>query len=131
MVDYYFLLKEDGRGKKEDVREALKHLNLYRFAGALMWVLQNCLGLENEYLIAEPDERRGRILMKRVMEGGNFGHYHQKPHGLVRMNLYMMKYRMKDWALCPDEVLWCELRRIWFLISSIPARIQRGRLSLG
>lgn len=53
----------------------LEHLGLAKIAGAVMWVLKEVLGLEEKYLIAPVDERRGRFLLSEIMRGGNFGMY--------------------------------------------------------
>ena len=95
MMDYYYLLrkaKDDGRYKKEDVRETLKYLNLYKFAGAVMYIMKEVLGLEDKYLIVSVDERRGKTLQKEILKGGNFGHY----SGLDQKNAFK-KYFQKTW----------------------------------
>ena len=130
VVDYYFLLK-DNTIERSEIMNILCQTGLEGFAGALMWVLRCCMRLEEKNMIAEPNEKRGSILMERIMCGGNFGRYNQKPNGIFTRNLYMIRFRLKDIALCPSEVLWCELRHIWFLLSSIPARFQRRKISLG
>lgn len=78
MIDYYYLLrnaKDDVRGKMSDVRETLKYLNLYKFAGAVMYIMKEVLGLDEKYLIVPVDEKRGRTLLKEILKGGNFGKF--------------------------------------------------------
>jgi hypothetical protein len=78
MIDYYYLLrkaKNDVECKREEVMKMLKYLNLYNFAGALMYIMRKVLGLDDEYLIVPVDERRGQTLLKEILKGGNFGHY--------------------------------------------------------
>ena len=74
MIDYYYLLKSDG-GWMEDISDTLKYLNLYNFAGAVMYIMKEVLGLEEKYLIVPVDERRGKTLLNEVLKGGNFGKY--------------------------------------------------------
>ena len=47
IIDYYYLLKSDVIGRMEEVPSILKHLGLWKFAGALMWVLQEKLGKQS------------------------------------------------------------------------------------
>ena len=92
MIDYYYLLKLDGRGKKEDVSDTLKYLNLYNFAGAVMYIMKEVLGLDEKFLIVPVDERRGKTLLNEILKGGNFGHY----SGLDQNNS-LKKYFQKTW----------------------------------
>jgi hypothetical protein len=75
MMDYYYVLMSDGRWKKEDVSDTLRHLGLWKFAGAVMYVMREVFHLEEQYMIAPVDERRGETLMEEILKGGNFGHY--------------------------------------------------------
>ena len=71
-VDYYYLLKSV-HGERlmvlSDVGETLKHLNLYCFAGAVMYIMKEVLGLNEKYLIVPVDERRGKTLLKEILKG--------------------------------------------------------------
>ena len=73
MMDYYYLLRSDGRSQMADVQETLRYLNLYKFAGAVMYVMQRVFKLEERYMIAPVDEKRGRSLLREIAKGGNFG----------------------------------------------------------
>lgn len=95
MIDYYYLLqnaKDDVRSKTEDVRETLKYLNIYDFAGAVMYIMKEVLGLEEKYLIVPVDERRGKTLLKEILKGGNFGKY----SGLTKHSIGT-KFFLKIW----------------------------------
>lgn len=94
MIDYYYLLK---KAKKEGIDtdwviKKLKYLNLYKFAGAVMFVLQRVLGLEDDFLIVPVDKRRGVTLGREIFKGGNFGKY----SGLTRHGTGT-KYFLKHW----------------------------------
>ncbi len=88
MIDYFYLLryalgdvrrkKEDVRRLKEEVAETFEYLGLRKFAGAVMWILKEVLGMDEQYLIVSPDEKRGRLVLSEIMEGGNFGKYDKR-----------------------------------------------------
>ena len=46
-----------------------------KFAGAMMYVLQEVFGMKRDELLSEPDVEEGRYLLNEIMTGGNFGHY--------------------------------------------------------
>jgi len=98
-VDYYYLLKsEDGskklrsQGFRAKVTEVLKWLNLYQFAGAVMYIQKEVLGLDERYLIVEPDEWRGKTLLEEILKGGNFGRSSK-----LDQNSTVRKYFQKIW----------------------------------
>lgn len=73
-VDYFYLLKrEDVRCKREELRCKLGEFGMLKFARGVMWVLHEKLGLDSGYLIAEPDEKVGKMILKQILEYGNFG----------------------------------------------------------
>lgn len=81
VMDYFFVLstrKNDNdtlRYDNDNLLRVLKSLNMLKFAGAMMWVLQTVFGMEHEMMICEPNERLGRKLLTHIMQGGNFGHH--------------------------------------------------------
>ena len=114
MIDYYYLLKSDGRCQMEDVSNTLKYLNLYNFAGAVMYVMKEVFALEEKYMIAPVDERRGKTLMEEILKGGNFGH-----HSGLAQNNAAKKYFQKTWRNMqlvkeyPSEALCEPVFRTW------------------
>ena len=92
MIDYYYLLKSDGRSQMDDVGKTLKYLNLYKFAGAVMYIMKEVLGLDEKYLIVPVDERRGKTLLEEILKGGNFGQ-----HSEFDQNNAAKKYFQKTW----------------------------------
>lgn len=116
MMDYYFVLKKqnEGRCKKEDLQRTLNYLGLWKFAGAVMYVMQCVFLLEQEFLIAPVDEKRGQSLMRVILKGGNFGKYSRlTKHGAGS------KYLLKNWRSIrlvkeyPAEALSEPLFRTW------------------
>lgn len=75
VVDYYFVLRSDGGRVKADALKTLRYLGLRKFAGAMMWVLHETCGMSSDWMVCEPDERRGRKLLVEIMATGNMGHF--------------------------------------------------------
>lgn len=48
-------------------------MGLQRFVGAVMWVMQEVFELERDFLLCEPEEKGGRIVLKEIIQRGNFG----------------------------------------------------------
>lgn len=93
MMDYYFLLKNEESGNiKPSVAQQLDYLGLRRFAGGVMFVLQEVFGLEEKYLITPVDRKRGVTLLHAIHKGGNFGKY----SGLTQHGTGS-KYLLKNW----------------------------------
>ena len=78
------------------VGDLLKHLGLWKFAGAVMWVQHEVLGLPEEMMIAPMDEKRGRLLMGEILDGGNFGKHAEK-YGHFTQQGMAKKYFLKIW----------------------------------
>ena len=116
IIDYYYLLRSDGRSKMDDVSNTLRYVGLDKIAGAMMWMLNEVLGLPEEYLIAPKDEKRGRVLLAEIMKGGNFGHYdaeNQKANNAIKKNLQRIKRDMRMMRYFPSECMWEPVFRVY------------------
>ena len=78
------------------VQRELKYLGLWKFAGAVMYVLHEALGLPEEKMIAPMDEKRGKLLLAEILEGGNFGRHFTKYGGFTHQSTGK-KYFLKIW----------------------------------
>ena len=124
LIDYYFVLvkSEERRVKNLTTLEhELKYLGLWKFAGAVMYVLHETLGLPEEKMIAPSDVKEGRFLLAEIMQGGNLGQYDTrlgskenegKLHRYFRMNLRNLRF-VKHY---PTEALSEPLFRTWFAL---------------
>ncbi len=131
VIDYYYLLRK-WRMENEELRVDWNSFGLHHIAGALMWVLHEKLGLEEKYLISSMDEKRGKMLLAVIMEGGNFGHYsHFLQEGFSITG--SLKYRLKKYELLKfdaRETIWGEINYFGKFITSIPERIRRRSWTL-
>ena len=130
MVDYYYVLvkSEEGRVKNctategkanvTSLQRELKHLGLWKFAGAVMYVLHVVLGLPEERMIRPMDVRRGELLLSEILNGGNFGKHFTK-YGHFTQQGMAKKYFLKIWRnmhfvrYYPAEALSEPIFRTW------------------
>ena len=100
------------------VQSDLKHLGFWKFAGAVMYVLHETLGLSEEKMIAPMDEKRGKLLLAEILNGGNFGQHFTK-YGHFTQQGMAKKYFLKIWRnmhfvrYYPEEALSEPLFRTW------------------
>ncbi len=130
MMDYYYLVRSEKLGvgsdgpsaqrsqsgvkrdatltSRDELTNTLKHLNLYQFAGAVMWVQHEVFGLEEEYYIVPPDEWRGKLLLEEIIKGGNFGQYSGLTNHSIGTKYFLkIKRNMRFIHAYPAEAL-CE-----------------------
>ena len=78
ILDYFFVLRASyeisNKNYKADSMNMISTLGMKRFAEAMMWIMKDVFGLEDKYLLCEPDERYGKFLLDEVMQTGNMGH---------------------------------------------------------
>ena len=100
------------------VQRELKYLGLWKFAGAVMYVLHEALGLPKEKMIAPMDEKRGKLLLAEILNGGNFGQHFTKYGGFTHQSMGK-KYFLKIWRnmhfvrFYPAEALSEPIFRTW------------------
>ena len=100
------------------VQRELKHLGLWKFAGAVMYVMKEVLGLSEDKMIVPMDEKRGKLLLAEILNGGNFGKHFTK-YGHFTQQGMAKKYFLKIWRnmhfvrYYPAEALSEPLFRTW------------------
>ena len=98
------------------LQDELRRLGLWKFAGAVMYIMKEVFGLEDDRLIVPPDVKRGRLVLNEVLEAGNFGKHDarnrfgrsQFGHNLQRVyrDIRLVRY-------FPAEALSEPIFRIW------------------
>ena len=97
IIDYYYVVNNDELLVIRDtLQRELKHLGLWKFAGAVMYVLHEALGLSEEKMIAPMDEKPGKLLLAEILNGGNFGKHFTK-YGHFTQQGMAKKYFLKIW----------------------------------
>lgn len=133
LMDYYFLLRsappfdstqeQSSRVSSSKIHDVIHDLGLDRFASALMWVLgyvytSTCSAQvqKEEYMLWEPCEEDGRLLLEEVERSGNFGH-----HDETKANLsnkwssfwYVNSKTFRFWRFDNWAWFWSPLWRIY------------------
>ena len=98
------------------VQKELKELGLWKFAGGIMYIMQEVFGMPASRLIVPPNEKYGRFVLNEVLEAGNFGRHDARNrfgksklgHNLQRVyrDIRLVKY-------FPAEALCEPLFRVW------------------
>ena len=117
LVDYYYVLISDDLSLIRDrVQKELKELGLWKFAGAIMYIMQEVFGMPASRLIVPPNEKYGRFVLNEVLEAGNFGvHDARNPFGRSKLghNLQRVYRDMRLFRYFPLEALSEPLFRVW------------------
>ena len=134
IIDYYYVVSMLNVNCEmlTCLPKELKHLGLWKFAEAVMYVLHEALGLSEEKMIAPMDEKRGKLLLAEILNGGNFGKHFTKYGGLTHQSMGK-KYFLKIWRnmhfvrFYPAEALSEPIFRTWHFFW----RLKHRRQSLG
>ena len=114
------------------LQRELKYLGLWKFAGAVMYVLHEVLGLPEEKMIAPMDEKRGKLLLSEIVDGGNFGKHFSK-YGHFTQQGMAKKYFLKIWrnmhfvGYYPAEALSEPIFRTWHFFWRNSVRRPKGK----
>ena len=117
IVDYYYVvINDEALMIRDTLQEELKHLGLWKFAGAVMYVLHEALGLPEEKMIAPMDVKRGKLLLEEILQGGNFGKYDKRNdfgNSSIGHNLQRLCRDLRLVRFYPAEALSEPIFRVW------------------
>ena len=119
LMDYYFLIRhEQSAIDKEKLQKSLAHFGLLKFAGAVMWVLQEVFGLDENEMLTPPNADEGKFLLNEILIGGNFGKYDTRLGQKADEGKVFRYFRMSVRALrfvrhYPTEALCEPIFRTW------------------
>ena len=112
------------------VQKKLKELGLWKFAGGIMYIMQEVFGMPASRLIVPPNEKYGKFVLNEVLEAGNFGrHYARNRFGRSQLghNLQRVYRDIRLVRYFPAEALCEPLFRTWHFFW----RVKHRRQSLG
>ena len=98
------------------VQEELKELGLWKFAGGIMYIMQEVFGMPASQLIIPPNEKYGKFVLNEVLEAGNFGRHDERNHfGKSKLghNLQRVYRDMRLVMYFPAEALSEPIFRVW------------------
>ena len=98
------------------VQKELKELGLWKFAGGIMYIMQEVFGMPASRLIVPPNEKYGKFVLNEVLEAGNFGkHDARNRFGRSKLghNLQRIYRDMRLLKFFPAEALCEPLFRTW------------------
>ena len=132
LVDYYFVLSmlSVNCEMSTSLQKELKELGLWKFAGAIMYIMQEVFGMPASHLIVPPNEKYGRFVLNEVLEAGNFGRHDARNwfgRSQLGHNLQRVYRDMRLVRYFPAEALCEPLFRIWHFFW----RLKHRRQSLG
>ena len=100
----------------DSVQKELKELGLWKFAGAIMYIMQEVFGMPASRLIVPPNEKYGKFALNEVLEAGNFGkHDERNRFGKSKLghNLQRVYRDMRLVRYFPAEALSEPIFRTW------------------
>ena len=112
------------------VQKELNELGLWKFAGGIMYIMQEVFGMPASRLIVPPNEKYGKFVLNEVLEAGNFGkHDARNRFGRSKLghNLQRVYRDIRLVRYFPAEALCEPLFRIWHFFW----RLKHRRQSLG
>ena len=105
-----------GWDRRGMVQEELKELGLWKFAGAIMYIMQEVFGMPASRLIVPPNEKYGKFVLNEVLEAGNFGkHDARNRFGRSQLghNLQRVYRDMRLVRYFPAEAMSEPFFRVW------------------
>lgn len=119
IVDYALYLRSLNEEELNEVWRLLGKFNLRKFAGAVMYIINEVLGYGflkeggNDSVMSWPADRKvGEYLLREMLAGGNFGHYDRRKNRqngimnrwiwFVRLVINRMRFFLRDalWSFC-------------------------------
>lgn len=120
ILDYYYVLKsyaEEGGKDSTDWNALLNYLGLFNIAGAIMWILEEKLGMNCDWSIVSADEKRGRFVLNEILQGGTFGKYDERNarfgHTKFGRNVQRLVRDLRLVRYFPSEALSEPFFRLW------------------
>ena len=140
VMDYYMVLRTVSDGFRvsegfksvaefaevQEVSSTLKSFGLMKFTRAMMYVIKVVFGLDEKYMICEPDRERGERLLQEIMRGGNMGRGDDRTGKSKTRVGYFWEHVSRQWSFMrdyPSEVLWSPFWKAWHYMIRKTGRI--------
>lgn len=118
LMDYYFILQSSSVNQRKDAIAVLRSLKMFSFVGGIMWILKECFGMKEEYLLCVVNKRHGEYLLSEIMMAGNFGQYDDRMQRIdknkkFKRGFVQLKRNLRFVSYYPSEVLWSPFWKLW------------------
>lgn len=116
LLDYYFVLLHADIKNVVELQMNLKHIGLWKFAGAIMYIMHEVFGMPESRLIVSPNEKYGKFILNEVLEAGNFGKYDERNRfgkSQLGHNLQRVYRDIRLLSYFPTEALSEPIFRVW------------------
>jgi hypothetical protein len=118
LMDYYFILQSSSVNQRRDAFAVLGSLKMLSFVGGIMWILKECFGMKEEYLLCVVNKRHGEYLLSEIMTAGNFGQYDDRmlridKNKKFKRGFVQLKRNLRFVSYYPSEVLWSPFWKLW------------------
>ena len=103
----------------DEVQKELKEFGLSKFAGAIMYIMQEVFGMPASRLIVPPNEKYGKFVLNEVLEAGNFGKHDERNHfGRSKLghNLQRVYRDIRLVRYFPAEAMSEPFFRVWHFV---------------
>ena len=118
MLDYYYILTNSTKEERKRAYKTICRFGMKDFAGAAMFVLQEVLGLNGEYLLCESSRKSGLFLLKEILLAGNFGQYDNRITRInkekrIKRGFAQFARNLRFVRYYPQEVLLSPIWKCW------------------
>lgn len=118
MMDLHYALLSSEKADRDSAMKVIRSLGLAKLCAALMGVLKEAFATEDGCLLCAPDTRKGAVLYRNILRGGNFGLMNpdNRPNeGEGRLGAYFRKTRlqMRFFFTYPRELFWSPAFKLW------------------
>lgn len=120
MVDYYYLLKKvDVNQWEVGVKVKFIEFGISKYAGGVMWIMRNVLGLDEKLLIVEENEMIGKVILREINDYGlNTG------KSKLTQVLYQMRGNIRLLKFFPSKVLIFPIYLVWHLFWKLRMKLK-------
>ncbi len=118
LMDYYYILMHSSVEQRKEAFEVQKSLKMAKFVGGIMWILRECFGMKEEYLLCAVNEQHGKYLLSEILTAGNFGQYDGRMLRIDKEKRFergfvQLKRNLRFVGYYPSEVLWSPFWKLW------------------
>ena len=111
VMDYYFVLRAlHDEKQKDDYIQLFDYFGMLQFAKGIMWVQIKILGLNEEMAIVPPSEKIGKLILKDILDGGNFGRFRQvnsmREKNILLRGVIDTRRLLRLFKVQPSQAIW-------------------------